>query len=309
MNSTQAKSTVAAVVVTFNRKDLLCQCLDGILGQTRAVEALYVIDNASTDGTGDLIRARYADSVTYIRMSENLGGAGGFHHGMKRAYEDGFEFIWIMDDDVLPGRSCLEMLLSGTDAARIVSPLHLSVAGEIVEVAHVRIKGKRDWRLESYLCRRFNDVSRIPPRIEVSTVSFEGPLVHRSVIEKAGLPRADFFILFDDTEYCIRVSELNLGPILCITAARMTRLLSQPDGASPLWRSYHLWRNRLHSLRSYETGPLGKVVIDAHFFLTYFRAVLLRRVPIGEIRVRFDAWRDSYSRPFRSRYLPPHAGK
>jgi rhamnopyranosyl-N-acetylglucosaminyl-diphospho-decaprenol beta-1,3/1,4-galactofuranosyltransferase len=59
--------TVAAVVVTYNRKELLRQCLGGILAQTRPVDAIYVVDNASTDGTDQMIAAEYADRVIYER--------------------------------------------------------------------------------------------------------------------------------------------------------------------------------------------------------------------------------------------------
>jgi GT2 family glycosyltransferase len=305
MNASRTNSTVAAVVVTFNRKELLCQCLDGILAQSRPVDALFVIDNASTDGTCELIQERYAESVRYVRMPENVGGAGGFHHGMKLAYDKGFEYIWIMDDDVLATQDCLELLLTETENARIVAPLHLSPIGEIVEVAQFRVAGKKSWTRETYIRDRYNDLSTIPPQIELSTLSFEGPLIHRSIIKEAGLPRADFFIHFDDSEYSIRVSRLKLGPILCITNAKMTRQNVKADGASSLWRGYHFWRNRLTSLRCHEEKLIWKFVIDAHYFLAYFRAVLLGRAPFGQMKVRFDAWRDSYSTPLRSRYLPP----
>jgi GT2 family glycosyltransferase len=238
-------------------------------------------------------------------MPENVGGAGGFHHGMKLAYDKGFEYIWIMDDDVLPAQNCLELLLEEAKTARVVAPLHLSVEGEIVEVAQFHVKGKKPWARETYVCNLYKDLSLIPPRIELSALSFEGPLIHRSIVEIAGLPRADFFILFDDTEYSIRVSSLNLGPILCTTAARMTRLIHQSKPAHAPWRGYHFWRNRLYSLRHYEKKLIWKLAIDAHFFVAYLRAVLLGRAPLGDAKVRFDAWRDSYSTPLRSRYLPP----
>jgi GT2 family glycosyltransferase len=305
MTESPTNSTVAAVVVTFNRKDLLCQCLDGILSQSRPVDALFVIDNASTDGTAAMISERYADRVRYVRMETNIGGAGGFHHGMKLAYDAGFEYLWIMDDDVLPASACLQFLLEGAKGARVVSPLHLSEAGDIVEVAQIRVDGRKSWARETYVSHHYKELPLLPPTIDLSSMSFEGPLIHRSVIEIAGLPRADFFILFDDTEYSIRVSTLDLGPILCITAGRMTRLQQANSGSPTLWRSYHLWRNRLFSLRRYEKKLIWRLAIDAHYFLAYFRAVLLGRAPLRDAKVKFHAWKDSYSNPLRSRYLPP----
>jgi|YelNatPaOPRAMG01_1025707.scaffolds.fasta_scaffold60829_1 rhamnopyranosyl-N-acetylglucosaminyl-diphospho-decaprenol beta-1,3/1,4-galactofuranosyltransferase len=130
--------TVAAVVVTYNRKDLLRQCLDGILRQTRPVDAIYVVDNASTDGTGQMIAAEYADRVIYERLPENTGGAGGFHHGMKRPYEDGHDWIWVIDDDVVHDPDCLKALLEHR-ASRILVPVHLLDNSTVAEGSAIQL--------------------------------------------------------------------------------------------------------------------------------------------------------------------------
>jgi len=84
---------VCAVVVTYNRKDLLVECLEALRRQTGPLDAIYIIDNASTDGTPELLRSRgYRDGavienpldgseiiIRYVRLPVNTGGAGGFH--------------------------------------------------------------------------------------------------------------------------------------------------------------------------------------------------------------------------------------
>ena len=112
----ETKDTVCAVVVTYNRKNLLLECLEALRKQTRPVQAIYLIDNASTDGTPELllekkyIKKLPPENLTepweeefevrnltdgqpiklhYVRMHQNTGGAGGFHEGVKRAYEKG----------------------------------------------------------------------------------------------------------------------------------------------------------------------------------------------------------------------------
>ncbi|HEY0804284.1 MAG TPA: glycosyltransferase, partial [Pseudonocardiaceae bacterium] len=104
-------STVAAVVVTYNRKDKLVTVLDHLLAQTRLPDWIIVVDNDSTDGT-DKVLARYADHdrVLVHRLPENIGGAGGFAAGMARGYELGADFVWIMDDDCYPNPDALEEL-------------------------------------------------------------------------------------------------------------------------------------------------------------------------------------------------------
>src|SRR4051812_18012026 len=92
---------VCAVVVTFNRKKLLVECLRGLLAQTRPLDHLIVINNASTDGTADMLAAEFPE-LDVVHLPSNVGGAGGFHAGMKWARENGFDWTWVMDDDVAP---------------------------------------------------------------------------------------------------------------------------------------------------------------------------------------------------------------
>ena len=117
----QSAMTVAAVVVTYNRKDLLLRCLAAIEQQSHAVDAVFIWDNASNDGTQEALReAGWAerDHVQIIRSEENLGGAGGFHQGMKRAYDAGYDWLWLMDDDTIPRQDCWEHLQHGAERCK-----------------------------------------------------------------------------------------------------------------------------------------------------------------------------------------------
>src|SRR3954447_6575625 len=86
--------SVCAVVVTYNRRDLLVRCLDHLERQSRPPERILVVDNASTDGTAELLAAR--TGVEVMRLLRNLGGAGGFERGLERAHADGYEWIWLL---------------------------------------------------------------------------------------------------------------------------------------------------------------------------------------------------------------------
>ena len=106
--------SLAAVVVTYNRKALLVECLTALLNQTHCPDRIYVIDQNSTDGTEDLLRECGILSnrrVSYWKSSENTGGAGGFRSGIAKAYQAGYSWIWVMDDDAIPDPdACQEML-------------------------------------------------------------------------------------------------------------------------------------------------------------------------------------------------------
>src|SRR5688572_16068685 len=110
---------VSALVVTYNRERLLEACLDAIEAQSRPVDELVLVDNASTDGTPELLRGRgYLDrsDVRYLRLDRNLGSSGGFARGFEAARESSADWLWVLDDDAEPAPDCLELLLAAPPA-------------------------------------------------------------------------------------------------------------------------------------------------------------------------------------------------
>lgn len=190
------ESRIAAVVVTFNRKVLLCECLEALLRQSFAVDSIFVVDNASSDGTETLLRERgYLNNprIQYLRLESNLGGAGGFHAGMSAAYEKGFEWIWLMDDDTEPYADALEQMRQcmGEPGVAAIANQKLNTRSSVTQDG-LRLLSAPEAGGQHAL---------------VKYSSFVGLLVSRWAIAKVGLPRPEFFIHYDDTEYCIRLRE------------------------------------------------------------------------------------------------------
>ena len=103
---------IAAIVVTYNRKEMLYTCISKLLQQESCACDILVIDNGSTDGTEAYIRSKISHpSVIYHNTGKNLGGAGGFSAGIQLAFQMGYSYIWLMDDDTYVERDSLEELL------------------------------------------------------------------------------------------------------------------------------------------------------------------------------------------------------
>jgi GT2 family glycosyltransferase len=192
-----ANGTVAAVVVTFNRKELLCECLEGLLAQASPVARIVLVDNASTDGTADLLTARgYLKNgiVDYVRLPVNSGGAGGFHEGVKRAYEAGFEWLWLMDDDVEPMPRALEKMLSHANVSQCIQGCKVFKDGQS--------EGWERWASFDESGRRTTPRGPQNPDYIVAQIGcFEGMLIHRRIVAKIGFPDKRFFIGGDDVAY------------------------------------------------------------------------------------------------------------
>lgn len=101
-----ASLRILAVVVTFNRRELLARCVRHLRSQTRPPEEILVINNGSTDGTAAMLQEQGVRCIT----QENVGSAGGWYRGIRCAVEEGFDAVWLMDDDGYPEESALQQL-------------------------------------------------------------------------------------------------------------------------------------------------------------------------------------------------------
>lgn len=202
MSAESQPRRVVAAVVTFNRLELL-RTLVASLRATRELTAIVVVDNASTDGTGEWLRveADRGDGVPLVpvRLPENRGGAGGFHEGVRRALAEGADLVWLMDDDGLPEPGCLATLLAETDLD-FWGPLVVDREAPEELVFPIRLPGG------TRTVHRLADARAAARagRIDDIVIPFNGVLVTRALVERIGLPRSEFFIWGDDHEYRLR---------------------------------------------------------------------------------------------------------
>ena len=118
----RAPPRVVAVVVTYNRRDLLLESLAAVLGAEPAPDAVIVVDNASTDGTADDGPRAASPPCGWPRLQRNTGGAGGFAYGLALALADGADLVWLMDDDTVPEPGALRACSTPARSTRAGRP-------------------------------------------------------------------------------------------------------------------------------------------------------------------------------------------
>jgi rhamnopyranosyl-N-acetylglucosaminyl-diphospho-decaprenol beta-1,3/1,4-galactofuranosyltransferase len=191
-------STNAAVVVTFNRKELLSECLDALLRQSQQLNAIFIVNNASSDGTKFYLQEHgYLDNpvIRYIELTHNMGGAGGFHVGMDAAHKAGFDWVWVMDDDTEPLLDALEKMETWKRYPRVVAIANRKIDRQGNQTSDgLRLFSKSKTGCKPYTMVRFS--------------SFVGLLIRSTAMEAIGLPKSEFFIHNDDTEYCVRLRSI-----------------------------------------------------------------------------------------------------
>lgn len=192
-------SDTVAIVVTYNRKKLLRECIDSLKSQAQKVD-IIIIDNMSTDGTADMLAPLIENkTIIYHSTGKNIGGAGGFYEGIKLAYKLGYQYFWLMDDDCIPQTDSLKRLKLADKKLHgnygFICSKALWTNGDICLMNIPKLS----------ISTKVSDFNTSIVPVKMGTfVSF---LTKRSIVEKVGLPIKEFFIWGDDIEYSQRISK------------------------------------------------------------------------------------------------------
>jgi rhamnopyranosyl-N-acetylglucosaminyl-diphospho-decaprenol beta-1,3/1,4-galactofuranosyltransferase len=217
---------ITAVIVTFNNAAMLLDLLGDLCAQSRAVDEIVVVDNASSDGTEHEVAANYP-TVKYVRLSENTGSAGGYYEGIRTASATA-DLIWTLDDDVHLEKRTLEFLVQGLETLQASA-----------RIGAVRSVGEGHGSL-------------LPTELEI--VPWRGSLFPIDVIRRAGLPERDYFLYGEDLEYSLRLRRLGyvffwIPASKCIERRqekiRLTLFGRPSEAYSESFRLYYAFRNEV----------------------------------------------------------------
>jgi len=243
-----ATPAVYAVVLTYNRKEMLERCLAALAAQTRRCDRIIVVDNASTDGTAAMLSNRWGHLVDVYSLSKNVGAAGGFNAGMRVAYGLGAAFVWTMDDDVIAEPDALEQLLLAHDVLdrhRIVPAYLVSVprstAGQLTEIPDI---DRRKNALGFPKWAELLEYGLVP----TLGATFASILLPRETLRANGLPIASMFIFGEDREFTVRVTQRTPGFLVgasrVLHARKLEGVLSTLNETNAVRLGYHYYLHR-----------------------------------------------------------------
>lgn len=209
---------VLVVIVTHNRCSLLARCIDHLLTQNRQPEAILVVNNASTDGTVEMLQRRNIPFVT----QENVGSAGGWYRGIQHALEHGFDAVWLMDDDGFPDSGALEALTGALEAG--VACASSVVVREDAPSRFVFPFPRLDARGLPVLFGRPRKMQTLAELQSVADAGhypfahfFNGALISIDAVRNVGNVNCDFFIFGDEVDYFFRLR--NFGRVISVLDA------------------------------------------------------------------------------------------
>lgn len=244
---------VAAVIVTYNRKELLGENIRMLLKQTRSFDQIFIVDNCSTDGTAEYLQKNGWKNNTqfiYIKTESNIGGAGGFYIGTKAAFEAGADWIVLMDDDGrMSDKYTMEHLF--TVAERLYQQ---NCANKILFInALVQQDEMLSFKMGSkYTVQQALDASQ-DGILEGEANPFNGTLVSRELVAAIGYPNSKFFIKGDEVDYKQRAFDAGAYVITVVasryihprpeTYERKVLGIQVPFFVETPWKEYYAARN------------------------------------------------------------------
>ena len=293
--------SIICIIVTYNRKELLLQCLSAINNQKKVPNCILIIDNASTDGTEHSVNNFMSKiEIIYIKLQTNIGGAGGFYTGLKTAYDYGkYDYYWIMDDDGIPEKNCLYELTKNVDKSDFLSPLVISIENPLEP---------------SFNTLGSNNINEIKEKYKDGIIKghanpFNGILLSNIFLSKVGFPKKDMFIWGDENEYQARAEYYGYSPTTIINAIHYhpkDRLVLHKDflGRHKIiyvqssLRNYCKYRNTTYVLKKY------KSLINVLFYClryTYF-FLFTRHCDSSNLKLFYGAVYDGLTENFSKHY-------
>ena len=208
---------IAVVVVTFNRKELLMNCLNALFSQEYIPTAIYIIDNNSSDGTYEALQddgflQHDVIQMYYINTGKNLGGAGGFYLGLKTAHESGlYDAYLLMDDDGIPDKNEIKELVPYLGKYDYINALVVNNNDERKTSFKISKKIGND--------REKTEALKNGEGVILNYANpFNGTLISKEIVNRIGYPKPEMFIYGDEIEYLNRAKKYKFVPVTVVNA-------------------------------------------------------------------------------------------
>ena len=267
---------LATIIVTWNKLSDVCSLLEDINKlELHDIELdIYVVDNASTDGTQDYIE-QYYPKVKVLQTGSNLGGSGGFSHGLQVVSKLEYDYLWLLDNDVRLDTLALKPLvetlqtysevgLVGSQIRKLDEPNIIQEIGSFINPVKAHVKTN----FGNYSITEIKDTLENQPYFTVDVCAAASLLVRREVVRQIGVFE-DYFLHFDDVEWCLRAKKASW-----VVAANPASIVwhTSPDFKCRPWISYYDERNLCYCWQKHQPDFVLKRVLVSLPRLIYYAA-------------------------------------
>jgi GT2 family glycosyltransferase len=256
---------ITAVVVTYNRVNLLKKLIDRLLNQSIRLTNIVIVNNCSGDATFDFLSKINDERFIISNLDSNLGSAGGFEHGLIKAYNTQSSFIWILDDDGMPEHNALENLIFHLRdgyfhyaACNLVTPDGLQLFDDQIS---------KNKKLNIINC---------------PGGPFNGILITRTLLYEVGVPMNRFFIWGEEMEYINRIREsgfITFTVKSAILVHKSTAIDYKTNNRLKLYVRNLIYQFRLKN-HSFNQRIVKFIALCLRIFIIFFKVIIAGRIKI-----------------------------
>lgn len=245
---------IGVVICNYNKKEFVLQCIQSVLESKVHNFDIYMVDNASTDGSVDAVRKNYGEQVTILENKENLGGSGGFNTGLRVVRDKGYSYFMCLDDDASVDENAINELYEymeknpdvGMAGARVYHrqfPDYIQQCGLMIDFEHCQAHTLYADRLED---------GSLPEVVECDTVATCAVMIRGDAIRTTdvGIMPEDNFIYWDDMEWGHRMHLAGYRTVTLATAAALHQMGANVKKPTT-FLNYYMWRNRANFFMKY----------------------------------------------------------
>ncbi|MCH5265154.1 MAG: glycosyltransferase family 2 protein [Lachnospiraceae bacterium] len=272
---------IGIVICNYNKRDFVLDCIRSVKESRVQNFDIYMVDNASTDGSVEAVRQEFGDAVTILQNDENLGGSGGFNTGLRVVRDKGYEYFVCLDDDVQVDENAIQALyeymeanpevgMAGSRVYHMQMPDYIQQCGLLIDFEHCSAKTLYADQLED---------GTLPEVIECDTVATCSVMIRGSVVREtdAGIMPEDNFIYWDDMEWGHRIRMAGYR-IVTLAASKVLHQMGANVKKPNTFLDYYMWRNR------------------TNFFMRYTPEEMLEEMSVQALGSIFDAMYESMFR-------------
>ncbi|MCH5216266.1 MAG: glycosyltransferase family 2 protein [Muribaculaceae bacterium] len=266
---------IYCIVVTYNRLALLKENIEALKSQSYPLDKIIIVNNHSDDGTAEFLDQYSSDSqIKAYNLQENIGGAGGYNFGIKKAILDGADWVWVMDDDSIPDCYALEALVDNIDNNTDIGFLCSKVVWTDGKIHKMNIP--------KFPKPVHNNIESIDTTTPISAATFVSTIINAKAVYRVGLPIKEFFIWHDDIEYTERIISAGFRGVYCpssIVVHKTAENYSPSIEDAPVsvaWKFYYQARN-ITVTKKLHKSKLSYLLSTINLYRLYLRHINKRK--------------------------------
>ena len=278
---------IYVIILNWNLPHFTINCVESVLESNYPNFKTLVVDNGSSDNSSAILRNYFENRIELLTLPVNLGFGQGNNQGIKFALQSGAEYILLINND-----TCIDpnMITELCDCA--LSDRNIGIAGPIIYYSEqpqkIWFSGIRYWK-QLYVLQRGIHLTADFEKIEdVDFISGCGMLVNRVVWEKIGLFSPEYFMYYEDQDFCLSAKKAGFRIVTATQAKMWHHIASSSGGSESASKRYNQVKSSVIFYRKHTHG-IGFLV---NIFLRIINAfwAALKLLLKGGIKIEVIKW-------------------